>query len=53
MENSSSKEDIDALKEALSFFQIKEEDWIKYGDAVIEMYNVVDTTADLDKFRIM
>ena len=53
MDNSSSKEDIDALKEALSFFQIKEEDWIKYGDAVIEMYNVVDTTADLDKFRIM
>lgn len=47
------KDDVEALKEALSYFHIKEEDWIKYGDAVIGMYDLENTTADLNDYRII
>lgn len=30
------------MKEALSYFHISEKDWIKFGDTVIEMYNIND-----------
>lgn len=31
-----------ALREALNYFNISEDDWIKYGDYVIKMYNIND-----------
>ena len=30
------------MKEALSYFHISGKDWIKFGDTVIEMYNIND-----------
>lgn len=36
------KEYSDTLKEALAYFNISETEWIKYGDAVINMYNIND-----------
>lgn len=32
----------ETLKAALSYFNISEEEWIKYGDTVIEMHNIND-----------
>lgn len=40
------------LKEALSYFHISEEDWIKFGDTVIEMYNVNDDN-DIEEYGII
>lgn len=39
----------DTLKKALIFFNIKIEEWIEYGDAVIEMYDLFDNP-DLEEF---
>lgn len=33
----------DTLREALGYFNISEEEWIKYGDTVIDMYNIMIT----------
>lgn len=43
----------DYLKKALSYFNIKEDEWIKYGDAVIEMYNLYDKNKDLQQYGII
>ena len=39
----------EALVKALNYFEISTSDWINYGDAVIEMYNLTDDSI-LDKF---
>lgn len=36
------KEQINALEQALAFFDIRTVDWVEYGDAVIEMYNLFE-----------
>lgn len=43
------KDDAAALKEALSYFRISENDWVRFGDTVIEMYNVNDDN-DIKEF---
>ena len=43
----------DYLKKALSYFNIDEEEWIKYGDAVVEMYNLYEKNADLKEYGII
>lgn len=42
----------DTLREALNYFNISEDDWIKYGDTVIEMYNINDDK-DIEQFGII
>lgn len=42
----------DTLKEASSYFDIPEDEWIKYGDTVIDMYNVNDNK-DVEEFGIV
>jgi hypothetical protein len=46
------KDYANTLIEALSYFDIPENDWIKYGDTVIEMYNVNDVN-DIEEFGII
>ena len=46
------KYDVETLKEALSYFHIDEKEWIKYGDAVIEMYNLNDDK-DIEEYGII
>ena len=46
------KNNVAALKEALSYFHISEKDWIKFGDTVIEMYNINDDK-DFEEFGIV
>ena len=46
------KDDVATLKEALSYFHISEEDWIKFGDTVIEMYNL-NEDKDIKEFGIV
>jgi len=46
------KERIEMLKTALSYFQIPEEEWINYGDTVIEMHNINDNP-DIEKYGIV
>ena len=43
---------IKLLKSALSYFQIPEDEWIKYGDAVIEMHRINDDY-DIPKYGIV
>ncbi len=45
------KNDAETLKEALSYFHISEENWIKFGDTVIEMYNI--NNKDIQEFGIV
>jgi len=45
-------ERIKLLKTALSYFQIPEEEWIKYGDTVIEMHKINDNP-DIEKYGIV
>ena len=40
------------LKKALSYFHINEDEWIKYGDAVIGMYNL-DGGKDIQEFGLI
>lgn len=40
--NSISKERSKCIKDAFKHFGIKSEEWIKYGDAVVEMYNLYE-----------
>lgn len=40
------------LKEALSHFCVSEENWIKFGDTVIDMYNLNDIK-DIEEFGII
>lgn len=47
------KDNVLTLKEALAYFHISEEEWIKYGDTVIEMYNINNNNRDLEKFGII
>jgi len=42
----------ETLKEALTYFHISEEDWIKFGDTVIEMYNINDDR-DIEEYGII
>ena len=42
----------DAIKEALAYFHISEDEWIKYGDTVIEMHNINDNK-DIEEFGII
>ncbi len=50
--HNSLKEECELLKKALSYFHISEDEWIKYGDTVIEMYNVNDIR-DMDKYGLI
>ena len=43
------KDYVNTLKEALSYFHISEKEWIKYGDAVVEMYNLNDNK-DIEEY---
>lgn len=43
----------DYLKRALSYFNIDEEEWIKYGDTVIEMYNLYEKNKDLKEYGVI
>lgn len=43
------KEESDTLKEALRYFNIPIEEWVKYGDTVIDMYNV-NANKDVEEF---
>lgn len=47
------KDEVLTLKEALAYFNISEEEWIKYGDTVIEMHNINDNNKDLEEFGII
>ena len=38
------------LNEALAYFDIPEDEWIKYGDTVIEMHNINDSNKDVEEF---
>ena len=38
----SSKSRKNVLKDCLSHFQIHESEWIEYGDAVLEMHNIIE-----------
>lgn len=40
---------VKVLKKALAYFNISVDEWIKYGDTVIEMYNINDNT-DIKEF---
>ncbi len=42
----------DTLREALSYFNIPEDEWIKYGDTVLDMYNINDKK-DIEEFGII
>ena len=42
----------DTLREALGYFNISEEEWIKYGDTVIDMYNINDNK-DVEEYGII
>lgn len=42
----------DTLRKALGYFNISEEEWIKYGDAVIDMYNINDNK-DVEEYGII
>ncbi len=42
----------ETLKAALSYFNISEEEWIKYGDTVIEMHNINDTF-EIEKYGLI
>lgn len=46
------KDGVVTLKEALSYFCISEENWIKFGDTVIDMYNLNDIK-DIEEFGII
>ena len=50
--NKTLKENIDMLHTALNYFNIKVEEWIEYGDAVVEMYDLYDSN-DLKEFGII
>ena len=40
---------VETLKKALAYFDIPIEEWIKYGDTVLEMHNV-DDDEDVEEF---
>ena len=42
----------DTLRKALGYFNISEEEWIKYGDTVIDMYNINDNK-DVEEYGII
>lgn len=42
----------DTLRKALGYFNISEEEWIKYGDTVIDMYNINDNK-DIEEYGII
>ena len=46
------KEYPEILREALTYFHIAENEWIKYGDTVLDMYNVNDDN-DIEEFGII
>lgn len=46
------KENIAFLLEALSYFHIKVDEWIKYGDTVLDMYKIYDIP-DIEEFGII
>ena len=46
------KDHVVTLREALSYFHISEKEWIKYGDTVVEMYNLNDNK-DIKEFGII
>ena len=43
------KDQVDTLKDALIYFNIPIEEWIKYGDTVLEMHDV-NNNADVEEF---
>ena len=45
------KSDIEMLDNALIYFKVSIEDWVNYGDAVIEMYNL-DNFPEMEKYEI-
>ena len=51
-DSGSLKYDAESLKEALSYFDIPEEEWIKYGETVIEMHNIYDDR-DIREFGLV
>ncbi len=46
------KDSADTLREALAYFSIPEEEWIKYGDTVLAMYNINDDP-DIKRFGVI
>lgn len=42
----------DTLRDALGYFNISEDEWIKYGDTVIEMHNINDNK-DIEEYGII
>ena len=44
------REEAEMLNEALAYFDIPEDEWIKYGDTVIEMHNINDSNKDVEEF---
>ena len=46
------KDSADTLREALAYFNIPEDEWIKYGDTVLAMYNVNDDP-DIKQFGVI
>lgn len=46
------KDNTQILREALSYFNIPEDEWIQYGDTVIDMHNINDNR-DIEEFGII
>ena len=44
------KDSADMLCRSLTYFNISEGEWIKYGDTVIEMHNINDSNKDVEEF---
>ena len=49
--DSALKSYIEMLYNALTYFKVSVEDWVNYGDAVIEMYNL-DDFSEMEKYEI-
>lgn len=41
------------LLKALNYYNVSEQDWIKYGDSVVGMYNLTDKNPDFEEFGIV
>lgn len=46
------RDDVKVLREALGYFKIDEDEWIKFGDTVIEMYEI-NENKDIKEFGII
>lgn len=41
------------LLKALNYYNVSEQDWIKYGDSVVGMYNLTERNPDFEEFGIV